>query len=143
MSVDYPLNCDICGFDNEVTSWNRYGTVICKQCGQRYEYDESMSIVLTDEQMALLAANYKRNEELRIRTAQPITLRTSGSVVNNLRVYDHYENVLQSTACFEVRQDGTVWKDDKEITNDDVALLECFRQWVKLVSRIEIKVKDA
>lgn len=82
-------------------------------------------------------------EELQIKSAQPLTLRTEGSLVSNLRIYKHYENALKSTICFEVRQDGTVWKDDKEITNDDAALLECFRQWVKLVSRIEIKVKDA
>jgi predicted amidophosphoribosyltransferase len=60
----YLMKCDICNFENECDSC--YGEFNCKQCGQRYEYDERISIVLTDEQLALLAADYKHKNQTKV-----------------------------------------------------------------------------
>lgn len=47
----FTTHCDICNAENAVPS---YGDWQCIQCGQKYEYDESDRISLTDAQWALL-----------------------------------------------------------------------------------------
>jgi hypothetical protein len=81
-------------------------------------------------------------ENLQIKSAQPLNL--SNNVTNSLRVYSNYNNVINNKVIFQVDKFGDIWRDDKCITEDPSAILECFKEWVKLISGIEIRtiVKD-
>lgn len=50
------IKCKIC--DTEWESESEYGMGICPTCGQKYEYDETQFIVLTEAQWKLLRENY-------------------------------------------------------------------------------------
>ncbi len=82
-------------------------------------------------------------EELRIKSAQPLTLRTDGNLVNTFRVYSHYENAavfkMQGSEIFHVDKDGEIWQGDRNITEDEAALAECLRQWIEC--QIKTKVR--
>ena len=48
--------CEICG---SAVTCGKWGGGTCPECGRRYEYDELYSLVLSDEDKAVLRAHDK------------------------------------------------------------------------------------
>ena len=52
------INCDIC---NAPFEQDTYADGECPICGQKYEYEEGITMVLTDEQVGVLRKHYKES----------------------------------------------------------------------------------
>lgn len=50
------IKCDICNTKFEIPN---YGDGACPSCGQKYEYEEGFTVIITPKQMELLREDYK------------------------------------------------------------------------------------
>ena len=59
------ITCDICGYYEKFERSN-YGPWTCPECGQRYDWDETLMIILTPEQLELLRSQKGWNKEIKL-----------------------------------------------------------------------------